>query len=121
MLKQRRLMIDPPICYRCRQDLEGDEVIDVAGWLIDPGGGLTYQGRRIKDMTPGMACILHAIARGRGRRITVSDIGQHCCSDAEGNAIVSSVSRMRRMFAMQNIPDPIGSQPPAPGYWWQPD
>lgn len=114
-------MKELPLCYRCKQDLDGDEIVDVAGWLIDPGGGLTYQGRRVKGMTPGMACILHCIARGRGRKLRVEDIGRHCCSEAESNAISSSISRMRRTFTLAGIPDPIGSEMGNPGYWWQPD
>jgi DNA-binding response OmpR family regulator len=93
-------MIHEPICPCCGYDLENDEPIRWAGFVMAPYGQASFQGADIK-LTAAQSAVLWSLLKAHGRplpRVVIAErIG--CESDNPANLIDVHICNIRRALA----------------------
>jgi DNA-binding response OmpR family regulator len=106
-------------CPSCGFNLSRDELIERDGFVIDPRGGVTFEGRQI-EIWPSEVSIAHTVATAAGRCVSIGAIAGRLDSEAIDpiNRIAVSICRMRKRFAAANAPFPIETVH-SRGYRWE--
>lgn len=106
----------PDYCPSCGYNAHKDRVIERDGFVVDPSGLCSYDGRTI-SLTPGQGRLLHTVASGNGRPIKAETILNRISDGESVNLCLVLISQLRKKLRLNKVPCPIQTKHGA-GYYW---
>ena len=101
----------------CGYNLEADQVVTRDGFVLDPRGVVSWQGKRLR-IKPAGVIVLHTLASS-GRPVPRDAMLSRISSSENDNVLASTVSQLRKVLRECGVPDPVGVARHAKSLYWQ--
>jgi DNA-binding response OmpR family regulator len=95
-------------CPSCGFNLTKDEPIERDGFVIDPRGVVTFEGRQV-PLQAGEIIFVHSIAAGEGRCVPISALLERMDSESKDplGLLHTRLCMIRKRFFGVGAPNPI--------------
>lgn len=103
-------------CPSCGYNAHKDRPIECDGFVVEPSGLCTFNGRKI-HLTPGQGRLMHSIAAGNGRVIRADALLNRISDGESVNLCAVLVSQLRKKLSGHGVPCPIQTKW-REGYYW---